>query len=71
MATAAFIEFGGHCENFVCWLAGEFTGNNREAEFILNAIKTHVSKADYWAIKRILEDSCPASVIMMSLRKIA
>ena len=59
MASAAMISFGLDPGKLVRWLGGEYTGERRDVNQTLAAVKVHVSTDDFNHMKRILLDGSP------------
>ena len=59
MATALALQCGLDPGKIVRTLGGEYTGEWRNVEAILGAVKSVVSVSDYCHIKRILTSGCP------------
>ena len=59
MASAAMIHFGLDPGKFVRFLSGEYTGQYRDVQSTLDAVRDHVTADDYNHIKQILMDGCP------------
>jgi hypothetical protein len=62
MASAAMIHFGLDPGKFVRFLSREYTGQYRNVQHTLDAVRDHVNTDDYNHIKRILMDGCPAQL---------
>jgi len=62
MASAAMIHFGMHPGKLVRWLGGEYTGQHRDIQRVLDSVKGHISDSDYAHIERILWSGCPAKL---------
>lgn len=62
MASAAMVHFGMDPGKLVRYLAGEYTGQNRNVNAILNAVRDHISPEDFYHMARILLQGCPAKL---------
>ena len=62
MANAAMVHFGLDPGRFVRWLAGEYTGQYRDARSTLAAVRNLISVEDYQHMERILLHGCPAEL---------
>jgi hypothetical protein len=56
------IHFGLDPGKLVCWLGGEYTGQHRNVNRTLTAVKDHVSPEDFNRMKRILMDGSPCKL---------
>jgi hypothetical protein len=62
MASAATIYFGLDPGKFVRFLSGEYTGQYRNVQRTLDAVRDHVNTDNYSHVKRILMDGCPTQL---------
>ena len=59
MASAAIIHFGLDPGKLVRWLGGKYTGERRDVNCTLAAVRGHVSTDNFNHMKRILLDGSP------------
>jgi hypothetical protein len=62
MASAAMIHFELDPGKLICFLSGQYTGQYRDVQQTLDAVRDHVTTDDYNHIKRILMDGCLAQL---------
>ena len=62
MASAAMIHFGLDPGKLVRWLGGEYTGEHRDVNRTLTAVRDHVSLDNFNHMKRILLHGSPCKL---------
>ena len=62
MATACAIHYGLNIGMVVRYLKGEYVGESRDADAIINTISPYIKEVDCGHIKRIISLGCPSHI---------
>jgi hypothetical protein len=69
LATACLIHYGLHLGMMIQYLKGEYIGESRDVQKIINKVTPFVCKTDIAHIKRVLTQGCPSRLIFDEARE--
>jgi hypothetical protein len=58
LATTCAIDYGLNTGMVICYIKGEYVGENRNADAILESVSPHINKEDCQHIKQIINQGC-------------
>jgi hypothetical protein len=65
LATACLIHYDLHLGMMIRYLKGEYVGESRDVQKIINKVTSFVCETDIVHIKRILTQGCPSHLSLM------